>query len=53
MYRPPSVVERDQIMKLLVPIALSLLATLLAVAATRLIGRSRPPIDRHDLPGLE
>ena len=40
-------------MKFVVPIALSLLATLLAVAATRLIGRSLPQIDRHDFPGIE
>ena len=52
MYRPPSVVERDQIMKLLVPIALSLLATLLAVVVTRLVARTRAGFDLDDLPGI-
>ena len=39
-------------MKFVVPIALSLLATLLAVVVTRLVARSRTPIDRDDFPGL-
>ena len=39
-------------MKFVVPIALSLLATLLAVVATQLIARSRAHFDIDDLPGL-
>ena len=52
MYRPPSVVERDQIVELLVPIALSLLATLLAVVVTRLVARSRTSFDLDEFPGI-
>ena len=37
MYRPRAVVGRHQIMKFVVPIALSLLATLLAVVVTRMV----------------
>ena len=37
-------------MKFVVPIALSVLATLLAVIATRLIARSRAPFDLDDFP---
>jgi len=39
-------------MKLVVPIALSLLATFLAVVVTQLVARSRTPSDRDDSPGL-
>ena len=52
MYRPRSIVERDQIMKFVVPIALSLLATLLAVVVTRSVARSRTPFDLDDFPGI-
>jgi Tfp pilus assembly protein PilX len=39
-------------MKLIVPIALSLVATLLAVVATRLVVRSRARFDLDDFPGI-
>ncbi len=39
-------------MKLIVPLALSLLATLVAVVATRLVARSRTPFDIDDFPGI-
>jgi hypothetical protein len=39
-------------MKFVVRIALSLLATLLAVVATRLIARSRAHVDLDGFPGL-
>lgn len=39
-------------MKSAVPIALSVLATLLAVVATRLIARSRALFDLDDFPGI-
>jgi hypothetical protein len=39
-------------MKFVVPIALSLLATLLAVIATRLVVRSRARFDLDDFPGI-
>ena len=52
MYRPRSIVGRDQIMKFVVPIALSLLATLLAVVVTRSVARSRTPFNLDDFPGI-
>ena len=52
MHRPRCVVGRDQVMKLVVPIAFSLLATLLAVVVTRLVARSRTPFDLDDFPGI-
>jgi hypothetical protein len=39
-------------MKFIVPLALSLLATLLAVVVTRLVARSRIPFDLDDFPGI-
>jgi hypothetical protein len=39
-------------MKVVVPVALSLVATLLAVIATRLIARSRARFDLEDFPGI-
>jgi hypothetical protein len=39
-------------MKFVVPIALSLVATLLAVVATRMIARSRAQLDFDDFPGI-
>ena len=52
MHRPRRVVGRDQVMKFIVPIALSLVATLLAVVVTRLVVRSRARFDLDDLPGI-
>ena len=52
MYRPRSIVGRDQIIKFVVPIALSLLATLLAVVVTRLVARTRAGFDLDDFPGI-
>lgn len=39
-------------MKFVVPIALSLLATLLAVVATRLVARFRTPLELDVFPGI-
>jgi hypothetical protein len=39
-------------MKFVVSIALSLLATLLAVTVTRLLARSRAPLGLDDFPGI-
>ena len=39
-------------MKFFVPIALSLVAMLLAVVATRMIARSRVHLDLDDFPGI-
>ena len=39
-------------MKLIVPLTLSLLATLLAVVVTRLVARSRTLFDLDDFPGI-
>lgn len=39
-------------MRFVVPIALSLLATLLAVVVTRSVARSRTPFDLDDFPGI-
>ena len=39
-------------MKFIVPLALSLLATLLAVVVTRLVTRSGTPFDFDDFPGI-
>ena len=39
-------------MKFVVPIALSLMATLLAIVVTRLVARSRVHLDLDDFPGI-
>ena len=52
MHRPRDVVGKDQLMKFIVPLALSLLATLLAVVVTRSVARSRTPFDLDDFPGI-